>query len=101
MRISDWSSDVCSSDLLHADDGEVRVQNGIVVARMAQEVPQGTKGSVFEVVAEGLGDLGRLLARYHHLLDAGDFDALGDVQHEIEVQQIGRASCRERVCRYV
>ena len=25
---------------LQADDGEIRVQNGIVVARMAQEVPQ-------------------------------------------------------------
>jgi ATP-binding cassette subfamily F protein uup len=53
---------------------------------MAQEVPHGTEGSVFDVVAEGLGDLGRLLARYHHLLDTGDFDALGDVQHEIEAQ---------------
>ncbi|RCS29777.1 ATP-binding cassette domain-containing protein [Rhodanobacter denitrificans] len=71
---------------LHADDGEVRVQNGIVVARMAQEVPHGTEGSVFDVVADGLGDLGHLLARYHHLLDEGDFDALGDVQHEIEAQ---------------
>ncbi len=71
---------------LRADDGEVRIQNGIVVARMAQEVPQGTAGSVFDVVAEGLGDLGRLLARYHHLLEQGDFDALGDVQHQIEAQ---------------
>ena len=71
---------------LHADDGEVRVQNGVVIARMAQEVPQGTEGTVFDVVSEGLGDLGRLLARYHHLLHEGDFDALGDVQHEIEAQ---------------
>ena len=43
---------------LRADDGEVRVQNGVVVARMAQEVPQATSGSVFDVVADGLGDLG-------------------------------------------
>ncbi|OZB61306.1 MAG: ABC transporter ATP-binding protein [Lysobacterales bacterium 14-68-21] len=71
---------------LQADDGEVRVQNGIVVARMAQEVPQGTGGSVFDVVSDGLGDLGHLLARYHHLLAEGDFDALGDVQHQIEAQ---------------
>jgi ATP-binding cassette subfamily F protein uup len=71
---------------LHADDGEVRVQNGIVVARMAQEVPHGTEGSVFDVVAEGLGDLGRLLARYHHLIAEGDFDALGDVQQQIEAR---------------
>jgi ATP-binding cassette subfamily F protein uup len=72
---------------LHPDDGEVRVQNGITIARMAQEVPQSTAGSVFDVVAEGLGDLGRLLARYHHLLGLGQFEALGDVQHEIESRQ--------------
>ncbi|AND69768.1 heme ABC transporter ATPase [Dyella thiooxydans] len=71
---------------LQADDGEVRVQNGIVVARMAQEVPQGTEGSVFDVVSDGLGDLGHLLARYHHLLAEGDLDALGDVQHQIEAR---------------
>ncbi|MFC3650183.1 ATP-binding cassette domain-containing protein [Dyella humi] len=71
---------------LQPDDGEVRVQSGVVVARMAQEVPQDTAGSVFDVVAEGLGDLGHLLARYHHLLAEGDFDALGDVQNQIEAQ---------------
>jgi ATP-binding cassette subfamily F protein uup len=71
---------------LQPDDGEVRVQNGVVVARMAQEVPQATTGSVFDVVADGLGDLGHLLARYHHLLAEGDFDALGDVQNQIEAQ---------------
>ena len=71
---------------LKADDGEVRVQNGVVVARMAQEVPQDTAGSVFDVVAEGLGDLGQLLARYHHALAEGDMDALGEAQTQIEAQ---------------
>ncbi|MEI7035784.1 ATP-binding cassette domain-containing protein [Fulvimonas yonginensis] len=72
---------------LQPDDGEVRVQNGVTVARMAQEVPQSTHGPVFDVVAEGLGDLGRLLARYHHLLGTGDLDALGQVQAQIETRQ--------------
>src|SRR5579859_2232050 len=71
---------------LKADDGEVRVQNGVIVARMAQEVPQDTAGSVFDVVAQGLGDLGQLLARYHHALAEGDMDTLGDVQSQIEAQ---------------
>ncbi|MET0331451.1 MAG: ATP-binding cassette domain-containing protein [Dyella sp.] len=71
---------------LQADDGEVRVQNGVVIARMAQEVPQGTEGTVFDVVADGLGDLGHLLARYHHLLAEEDYDAAGDVQVQIEAQ---------------
>ncbi|MET1162391.1 MAG: ATP-binding cassette domain-containing protein, partial [Pseudoxanthomonas sp.] len=71
---------------LTADDGEVRLQNGVVVARMAQEVPQDTAGTVFDVVAEGLGDLGHLLALYHHALHDGDMEAMGDAQEKIEAQ---------------
>ncbi|MDE2085566.1 MAG: ATP-binding cassette domain-containing protein [Xanthomonadaceae bacterium] len=68
------------------DDGEVRVQNGVRIARLAQEVPQDTTGSVFDVVAQGLGDLGALLAQYHHLLGNHDLAALGAVQAQIEAQ---------------
>ena len=71
---------------LHPDDGEVRVQGGTRIARLTQEVPQDTAGSVFDVVAAGLGELGLLLAEYHHLIASGDFDRLGDVQHKIEAQ---------------
>ena len=68
------------------DDGEVRVQSGVRIARLAQEVPQDTSGSVFDVVAQGLGDLGALLAQYHHLLDGHDLGELGAVQARIEAQ---------------
>ena len=69
---------------LKPDDGEVRVQAGVVVARMAQEVPQDTQGSVFDVVAAGLGDLGALLARYHHAVQASDMAAMAEAQVRIE-----------------
>ena len=68
------------------DDGELRVQNGVVVARMAQEVPQDTGGSVFDVVAQGLGDLGALLADYHHALHFGDMAAMAAAQAQIEAR---------------
>ncbi len=68
------------------DDGELRVQNGVVVARMAQEVPQATEGSVFDVVAEGLGDLGALLVRFHHAVHDGDMAAMAAAQAQIEAQ---------------
>jgi len=71
---------------LKPDDGEVRLQSGVVVARMAQEVPQDARGTVFDVVAQGLGELGALLARYHHALDAGDLAALGKAQAGIEAR---------------
>lgn len=52
---------------LRPDDGEVRVQGGVRIARLAQEVPHEVSGSVFDVVAGALGDLGALLAQFHHL----------------------------------
>ena len=73
---------------LRADDGEVRISPGVVVARLAQEVPQGTEGSIFDVVAAALGDIGKLLAEYHHLIhhlvDDSAMRALSDVQARID-----------------
>ncbi len=68
------------------DDGEVRVQGGVRVARLEQEVPAGAVGDVFDVVADGLGELGQWLAQYHHLIAAADIDtdALAAVQAKIE-----------------
>ncbi len=71
---------------LSPDDGEIRFQSGVVAARMPQEVPQDTHGNVFDVVAQGLGDLGEILANYHHALDAGDMDKLGALQTQIEAR---------------
>jgi ATP-binding cassette subfamily F protein uup len=68
------------------DDGKIIVQGGARIARLAQEVPQETRGSVFDVVAAGLGELGSLLAEYHHLIGHGDLAALGAVQAQIEAQ---------------
>ena len=76
---------------IRPDDGEVRVQGGVRITRLAQEVPQDTAGSVFDVVAAGLGELGALLARYHHLIaehsaDPRNLTMLGEVQALIEAQ---------------
>src|SRR3546814_2691016 len=68
LRISDWSSDVCSADL--ADDAE---------------------GQAFED-AHAAGHVLRV--------DVGGEAVMGVVGH-LQRLQIGRASCRERVCQYV
>ncbi|HET7125956.1 MAG TPA: ATP-binding cassette domain-containing protein [Lysobacter sp.] len=74
---------------IRPDDGEVRVEGGRRVARLEQEVPLDAAGSVFDVVAAGLGELGALLADYHHLIHAEhiDTDALAAVQARIEAAQ--------------
>jgi ABC transport system ATP-binding/permease protein len=47
------------------DAGAVIRQTDVTVARLEQEVPADVKGTTVDVVAAGLGDVGRLLARYH------------------------------------
>ena len=49
------------------DEGEVWRQETLRTGHLEQEVPPDTELTVFEVVATGLGQLGRLLADYHHL----------------------------------
>jgi len=70
------------------DDGEVPRDPGLRVAMLTQEIPQDLEGSVFEIVAAGLGDLGSLLAEYHRLSHAAPDDldtaALAAVQARIE-----------------
>jgi ATP-binding cassette subfamily F protein uup len=51
------------------DSGTVESPPGVRVARLPQGIPAGLTGSVFDVVAEGLGDRGKLLAEYHRLSD--------------------------------
>src|SRR3546814_6801081 len=38
MRISDWSSDVCSSDLFHAFDEESSTSTGTQMRRVLQQI---------------------------------------------------------------
>jgi len=47
------------------DDGEIIAQEGLRIARLDQEVPLDARGSVFDVVAGGLGDTGELIRRFH------------------------------------
>jgi ATP-binding cassette subfamily F protein uup len=71
------------------DDGGIRVEGGRRIARLEQEVPSDAIGSVFDVVAAGLGEAGALLTEYHHLVHAEPLDAqaLAAVQARIEAVQ--------------
>lgn len=76
---------------LKADDGQMVLQKGALVTRLTQEVPSGLSGTIFEVVAGGLGELGELVKRYHIVSqalanEAGEaaLNELADIQHELE-----------------
>src|SRR3546814_1838987 len=81
MRISDWSSDVCSSDLI--DDVSTANQLRIVdyIDTRSQYLP----------ASDLLDDAA--LDPYSFMRDA--------YLQRLASHEIGRASCRERVCQYV
>ncbi len=73
------------------DDGSVVVPEGVRVARLPQDVPPGLAGSLFDIVADGLGALAGLVKAYHHasvqVAEQGgeaDLAALARAQHALE-----------------
>ena len=49
------------------DGGEILRQQGLRVALVAQDIPPGLAGTVFDLVAGGMGKATELLAEYHQL----------------------------------
>src|SRR3546814_13932376 len=101
MRISDWSSDVCSSDLQNTasnrndttfsirGQGQTFGQNSPGVVTYFADVPDfGKQFFDLENVQVLKGPRGTLFGR----------NTTGGA---VLFVQIGRASCRERVCQYV
>src|SRR3546814_14236754 len=103
MRISDWSSDVCSSDL--------RITESMAAFRANPEFAAGTLPDSER--SDEIGIAQRELATMQQglraaLLQKTRLAALGTavtkVNHDLRnilATEIGRASCRERVCQYV
>src|SRR3546814_18540996 len=97
MRISDWSSDVCSSDLpreSRAASPDARWLARNSRKRLHQAVEEGAPvGAAEPGVGKALGMRHEAEHGLGLVVDAGDI-----AQRAVE---IGRASCRERVCQYV
>src|SRR3546814_11008115 len=108
MRISDWSSDVCSSDL----DAETGERGYVLTGRDPYLTPY--QDAAAAVQAE-MGRLNALTAgnpQHQARLQAlrplvkAKLEELAEVirvrrEKGSEAAEIGRASCRERVCQYV
>src|SRR3546814_20825801 len=92
MRISDWSSDVCASDLLGVEVAGLRCHGEAQLGQAALRRPELLVLDEADKLAErgpgGIQHLGQRLGAWPALLGF-----LGD--------EIGRAPCRERVCQYV
>jgi ATP-binding cassette subfamily F protein uup len=75
------------------DAGERRWGPAVRVARLPQQIAADLGGSVFDVVAEGLGEVGALVREYHEALrvlanksDVASFARLAGIQHRLEAE---------------
>ena len=69
------------------DSGERWLRPGTRIAWLQQILPDADDQTVYDVVASGLAETGRLLAEYHHLIqseDLTDMSALSRVQQKLE-----------------
>ncbi|MFI0474566.1 ATP-binding cassette domain-containing protein [Halomonas sp. HMF6819] len=57
---------------IQADDGTVWRAPGLKVGVLAQELPESSGMTIFDVVAMGLPEAGELLSEYHQLINAAD-----------------------------
>ena len=69
------------------DSGEVWRQQGVCVAALEQDVPAQWDGTIFDVVAEGLGEPGRALVEYGRICrEADNRDNLRQIERRDELQ---------------
>ncbi len=76
---------VLAADII-PESGEHWLRPGTRVAWLHQELPGADQQTVYEVVASGLAETGRLLADYHQLVqqDLPDMKTLARVQQQLE-----------------
>src|SRR3546814_1818552 len=88
MRISDWSSDVCSSDLSKGDLGVLPTRTGLCpLLSPSSTVPNLTSSILDKKTSNSF------------YLWSGPWPSRSCMMRT--GHEIGRASCRERVCQYV
>src|SRR3546814_1290463 len=103
MRISDWSSDVCSSDLLT----RLRQAPGCGKPLANLPAPKRSKLAAMLGVLLDMSLKGRFIRdSRRRAIDIGCGPLVDRLPEpptgcDPEPVQIGRASCRERVCQYV
>jgi ATP-binding cassette subfamily F protein uup len=71
------------------DNGKIYREPSLRIARLTQELPQDLNRTVYEIVSQGLEEVGHLLTAYHALLNdltdsVEDMAQLAHLQHEID-----------------
>src|SRR3546814_18821765 len=103
MRISDWSSDVCSSDLQpYRPDYIKAFADGWRYGQLPEETSMNVE--TLAAFADEAHKHGQRVLPHTVTVERGKLAAdagIDVIAHSAQDGEIGSASCRERVCQYV
>ena len=74
--------------LILADDGDLKIQNRTTISYLEQQPPEDNTDTLFNIVAHGLGDTGKVLASYHDALKEGNDSKSSRLQEQIESEDL-------------
>src|SRR3546814_13494247 len=102
MRSSDWSLDVCSSDRAERPAAQQAEREADLAAgRAGQELAERDEIGIAALPDPPAAD-DQFIAEVSEMRDRADARRKAELQASQEhPAQIGRASCRERVCQYM
>ncbi|OBX37517.1 ABC transporter ATP-binding protein uup [Halomonas elongata] len=79
------------------DGGDIWRAPGLKIGVLAQELPDASGATIFDVVAQGLPEAGELLSEYHHLVQADDPDMSRMAQLQSRLEAIDGWSFHQRI----
>ena len=74
--------------LISADDGDLKVQNRTTISYLEQQPPEDNSDTLFNIVAQGLGEAGKVIANYHDSLKEGNDSKSSKLQQQIESEDL-------------
>ncbi len=69
---------------IEPDDGKIKIKNGIKISYLEQTPPQDNEKNLFNIVAEGLGEIGLILSQYQDFINNEDLDQASTLQERID-----------------
>ncbi|MGO2880462.1 MAG: ATP-binding cassette domain-containing protein [Halomonas sp.] len=82
---------------IQADDGSVWRAPGLKIGVLAQELPESSGMTIFDMVAQGLPEAGELLSEYQHLINDPDPDMNRMATLQTRIEAIDGWSFHQRI----
>ncbi|MCW4151485.1 ATP-binding cassette domain-containing protein [Halomonas sp. 18H] len=79
------------------DNGDIWRAPGLKIGVLAQDLPDASGSTIFDVVAQGLPEAGELLSEYHHLVQSDDPDMTRMATLQSRLEAIDGWSFHQRI----